>query len=231
MTRVRARGFRSTHSLSVFLVAVGGYMIACTSSPGHLFAAPFAILGSIGVVGQVVNVHKTLKNWGVDPLVFRAGKDKAPLSVIGEVTTEGISAVQNIVDNTHRAFKRHVIESRPVLSDSIEHIATGDIWLGHDAFHQGLIDRVITSDEYLAERIAKGVRALKLVRLNASKYPFFRPTVAGGLTTTRPALRQILLSHMQRLLDQWSSRLQDVLQSNRAHFETTDRDTDGAMFR
>jgi hypothetical protein len=177
----------------------------------------------------VVNVHKTLKNWGVDPLVFRAGKDKAPLSVIGEVTTEGISAVQNIVDNTHRAFKRHVVESRPVLADSIEHIATGDIWLGYDAFHQGLIDRVITSDEYLAERIGEGVRALKLVRMNASRYPFFRPTVAGGLTAARPVWHQIVLCPMQRLLELWSNRLYDVLQSSGARVETTGSDSEEAV--
>lgn len=151
-------------------------MIACAASPGQLFAAPFAILGSIGVVSQIVNIHRTLQGFGVEPLVFRAGKDKAPLSTIGEVTEAGMTAVQNIVDNTQRAFKRHVVDSRPVLRDVIDHLATGDVWLGYDALNQGLIDRIVTSDEYIGQRLQDGARVLKLSRLVASKYPFLPPT-------------------------------------------------------
>jgi hypothetical protein len=66
-------------------------MIACTSSPGRLFAAPFAIVGSISVVGERINIQQ---GWGVKPMVFRGGKDKAPLTLFGEVTKEGIEKVQ-----------------------------------------------------------------------------------------------------------------------------------------
>lgn len=189
-------------------------MIACTASPGQLYAAPFSILGSIGVVGQVVNVHKTLKNWGVDPLIFRAGKDKAPISAIGEVTAEGVLAVQNIVDNTHRAFKRHVIESRPVLEESIENVATGDIWLGYDAFHQKLIDRIITSDEYIFERISDGARVLKLVKMIPARYPFFRPTVSRGIGSRMTSSCARALMHIQYILDRFSDLIGSFLRSD-----------------
>lgn len=89
-------------------------MIACTSSPGKLFAAPFAVLGSIGVVGQTINVQKTLEGWGVQPLVFRGGRDKAPVGLVGDVTEEGLAVVQDMIDVTHKAFKRHVVEARPI---------------------------------------------------------------------------------------------------------------------
>ena len=72
-------------------------MMACMSSPGRLYAAPFAIVGSIGVIGQTINIHKSLQNWGVQPLVFRGGKDKAPVGLVGEVTKEGMAKVQDMV--------------------------------------------------------------------------------------------------------------------------------------
>ncbi|EEC48617.1 predicted protein, partial [Phaeodactylum tricornutum CCAP 1055/1] len=80
------------------VAASGGYMIACTASPGRLFAAPFAVVGSIGVIGQTFNIHKTLEGWGVRPLVFRGGRDKAPVGLVGEVTEEGLAKVQDMVD-------------------------------------------------------------------------------------------------------------------------------------
>jgi len=122
-------------------------MIACTSSPGRLFAAPFAVVGSIGVIGQSVNIHKTLQGWGIEPLVFRGGRDKAPVGLIGEITKEGVAKVQDMVDKTHTAFKRHVVDARPILKSRIDDIATGDVWLGYDALDVGLVDRLVTSDE------------------------------------------------------------------------------------
>jgi serine protease SohB len=154
-------------------------MIACTSSPGKLYAAPFAVLGSIGVVGQTVNIQKTLESWGVRPLVFRGGRDKAPIGIIGEVTKDGMAKVQGMIDDTHRAFKRHVATARPVIADRIEELATGDVWVGYDAIEVGLVDRLISSDEYIGERMAEGARVLKLVQVMRPRYPFQSPTTAG----------------------------------------------------
>lgn len=118
--------------------------MACTSSPGRLFAAPFSILGSIGVVGQTLNFYETLQKYGVEPLTFRSGKAKAPLTATGEITREGMAFVQSMLDDVHRAFQRHVAEARPVLAGRMEQIATGETWLGYDALEKGLIDRIIT---------------------------------------------------------------------------------------
>jgi hypothetical protein len=89
------------------VAASGGYMIACTSSPGQLFAAPFSVVGSIGVIGQTVNIHKVLEGWGVTPLVFRGGKDKAPVGLIGEVTSDGKEKVQQMVGASEGGFGDH----------------------------------------------------------------------------------------------------------------------------
>ena len=117
-------------------------MMACTASPGQLLAAPFSVVGSIGVIGQTLNVDKVLRGWGVQTLVFRAGKDKAPVGLIGEVTRDGKGKIQEMVEKTHRGFKRHVVDSRPILSKRIEKIGNGDVWMGYDALEIGLIDRI-----------------------------------------------------------------------------------------
>jgi ClpP class serine protease len=163
LLRLRSAGILLTVCVDK-VAASGGYMVACTSSPGRLYAAPFAVVGSIGVIGQTVNIHKVLEGWGVTPLVFRGGKDKAPVGLIGEITPDGMGKIQQMVDATHKAFRHHVATCRPVLAESIEDIGTGDTWLGYDALEHKLIDRIMTSDEYIGERISEGARVLRMIQ-------------------------------------------------------------------
>ena len=161
--------------------ASGGYMMACMASPGSLYAAPFAVVGSIGVIGQTINIHNALQNWGVEPLVFRGGKDKAPVGLVGEVTKQGLKKVQDMVDKTHFAFKRHVILGRPHMAKSIDKIATGDVWLALDALENGLVDGIITSDEYIRGKILKGEKVLKLIRCQRPRFVFGPSHLPGVL--------------------------------------------------
>lgn len=163
------------------VAASGGYMIACMSSPDSLFAAPFAIVGSIGVIGQTINIHKSLENWGVQPLVFRGGKDKAPVGLVGEVTKEGLAKVQDMVDKTHSAFKRHVANARPQMAETIDQIATGDVWLASDAVEIGMVDGILTSDEYIRGKIVNGGRVLKLVKCQRPRFGFGPHPQFGGV--------------------------------------------------
>jgi len=190
------------------VAASGGYMIGCCSSPGRLFAAPFAVLGSIGVYSETVNVNRLLEGWGVRSLTFRGGRDKAPMSLIGEITKDGIRKTQNMVDDTHAAFKRHVVESRPIMADKIEDVATGEVWLGYNALKQGLIDRIITSDEYIGERIRGGARVLKLCKLVRHGL-FSRPSASSSSSFTTAAKNK-LTDHLSliSLLEDFQSILQ-----------------------
>jgi signal peptide peptidase SppA len=216
--RLRRSGMKVTICVDK-VAASGGYMIASCASPGCLLAAPFAIVGSIGVIGQSLNVHKALKGWGVEPLVFRGGRDKAPVGLIGEVTREGMQKVQAIVDNTHLAFKKHVAEARPVLADRIEELATGDIWLGYDAVDLGLVDRLVTSDEYLEERLVGGARVLKLTKLVKPRYPFGRPTTTtqemqcreGPLSSVSHRIAQAVAGECQQFLHRLSDLVLDTV--------------------
>ena len=148
------------------VAASGGYMMACQATPGHLYAAPFAMLGSIGVIMETVNVNEVLRKYGVKPLVIKAGKSKAPLKSLGEVTDEELQMVQDDANVIHEAFKKWVTESRPNVVASkewIDKVCTGSVFLGNEARELGLVDRVLTSDEYVAERIAAGDRVLRLI--------------------------------------------------------------------
>jgi ClpP class serine protease len=69
-----------------------------------------------------------------------------------------------MIDDTHKAFKNHVVTARPILEDSIDKIGTGDVWLGSDAVNLDLVDRITTSDEYICQKVVDGARVLKMVK-------------------------------------------------------------------
>ncbi|GAA0571116.1 protease SohB [Halomonas salifodinae] len=130
------------------VAASGGYLMACCAQ--HIQAAPFAVLGSIGVVAQVPNVHRLLKRHDVDVEVLTAGRYKRTLTVLGENSEEGREKFVEDLEHTHELFKGFVAERRPALD--IEAVATGEIWYGRDALEKGLIDELGTSEAYLLHR-------------------------------------------------------------------------------
>lgn len=174
-------------------------MIACTASPGRLYAAPFAIVGSIGVIGQTINIQKTLDKFGIRSYIFKGGEYKAPIGLLGDVTKDNIKHIQSMIDTTHEAFQHHVIKHRPILTDTIHIIGNGNIWLGYYAIDYQLIDRIITSDEYMYERIYNDhTNIYNLVSMTKSKYPFLKPNVyASSSSSTSNIIKQspLLYNH------------------------------------
>jgi len=130
------------------VAASGGYMMACTAT--RLLAAPFAILGSIGVVAEVPNVHRLLKKHEVDYDVLTAGDYKRTLTVFGENTPEGKQKFLDDLEQTHQLFKAYVKRCRPQLD--IDKVAKGDIWYGEQALALQLVDTLQTSEAYLLAR-------------------------------------------------------------------------------
>ena len=110
-------------------------------------AAPFAILGSIGVVAQVPNFHRLLERFDIDFETLTAGKYKRTLTLFGENTEEGRAKFMEDITRIHDQFKAHVARHRPKLD--IERVSTGEIWSGDDALALSLADELATSDEYL----------------------------------------------------------------------------------
>ena len=131
------------------VAASGGYMMACVAD--KILAAPFAIIGSIGVVAQMPNFNKVLKKHDVEFELLTAGEHKRTLTMFGENTEKGREKFIEELEDTHQLFKDYVSTRRPQVD--IEKIATGEIWFGSRAKDMALIDDIQTSDEYLVSRI------------------------------------------------------------------------------
>ena len=115
---------------------------------GHKsIAAPFAIIGSIGVLAQITNLNRLLKKHDVDFEQLYAGEFKRTLTLFGENTEKGRSKMQEELEETHTLFKNFVKSQRPMLD--IDSVATGEHWLGTRALELGLVDELKTSDDYL----------------------------------------------------------------------------------
>ena len=127
------------------VAASGGYMMACVAD--KIIAAPFAILGSIGVVAQLPNFHRLLKKNDIDYEMFTAGEYKRTVTMFGENTHKGREKFVEDLEDTHVLFKEFVSEHRPQVN--IAEVATGEIWFGRRAEAVNLIDSLQTSDEYL----------------------------------------------------------------------------------
>lgn len=127
------------------VAASGGYMMACIAD--KIVSAPFAIVGSIGVVAQLPNFSRLLKKHDVDFEMFTAGKYKRTVTMFGHNSAKAKEKFSEDLEETHVLFKNHVSHFRPSLN--IEEIATGDTWYGQDALVNKLVDQLGTSDDYL----------------------------------------------------------------------------------
>lgn len=127
------------------VAASGGYMMACVGN--KIVSAPFAIIGSIGVVAQIPNFNRFLKNKDIDIELHTAGQYKRTLTLLGENTEEGRQKFREDLNETHLLFKNFVHEMRPQLD--IDEVATGEHWYGQQAKAKGLVDEIGTSDDLL----------------------------------------------------------------------------------
>ncbi len=130
------------------VAASGGYMMACVAN--KIVAAPFAILGSIGVVAQLPNFHRLLKKNDIDFEMFTAGEFKRTVTMFGENTVKGREKFVEDLEDTHVLFKEFVNEHRPQVD--ITAVATGEVWFGRRAKDVNLVDLLQTSDEYLLDQ-------------------------------------------------------------------------------
>jgi serine protease SohB len=132
------------------VAASGGYMMACVAN--KIYAAPFAIVGSIGVVAQLPNFNRLLKKHEIDYEQHTAGDFKRTLTVFGENTQEGRDKFQQELEETHELFKTFVGQYRPEMD--IAKVATGEHWYGQQAIALGLVDEISTSDDVVLKLVA-----------------------------------------------------------------------------
>ncbi|MFQ5470253.1 MAG: protease SohB [Gammaproteobacteria bacterium] len=146
LQRIRKRKIPLTIAVDK-VAASGGYMMACVAD--RIIAAPFAIIGSIGVIAQLPNFNRLLKKHDIEYEQIKAGEYKRTLTVFGENTDDDREKMQADIDDTHRLFKDFITQNRPDLD--IANVATGEHWYGSQALELKLVDDIQTSDDYLME--------------------------------------------------------------------------------
>ncbi|WP_235528426.1 protease SohB [Candidatus Berkiella aquae] len=148
LQRLRARNIMLTAAIDK-VAASGGYLMACVAN--KILSAPFAIVGSIGVVGQLPNFNRLLEKHNIDIEQHTAGEYKRTLTMLGKNTDKGRQKFQEELEETHRLFKSYIEQHRPIVP--IQEVATGEHWYGTDALNLRLVDEIQTSDDYILAKI------------------------------------------------------------------------------
>ena len=148
LQRLRDRGLHLTVAIDK-VAASGGYMMACVAQ--HIIAAPFAIVGSIGVVAQLPNFHRLLQKHDIDYEQHTAGQYKRTLTLFGENDEAGRQKFREELESVHQQFRSFVSRHRPRIQ--LDKVATGEHWLANEALHLDLVDELRTSDDYLLDSV------------------------------------------------------------------------------
>ncbi len=151
LQRIRQKNIPLTVAVDK-VAASGGYMMASVAN--KIISAPFAIIGSIGVIVQIPNFHRLLKEHHIDFEQLTAGNFKRTLTMFGQNTEEGREKLREEIEDIHRLFKDMIAQHRPALD--IEKVSTGEHWLGTQALELKLVDEIKTSDDYLIEKCNDG---------------------------------------------------------------------------
>ena len=179
LLRLRDRRVKLTVAVDK-VAASGGYLMACVAD--RIVAAPFAILGSIGVIAQLPNFNRLLKKHDIDYEQFMAGEFKRTVTLFGENTDKGRHKFQEEIEITHTLFKDFVKSHRPQLD--MDQVATGEYWYGTRALERRLADELRTSDDYLLDASASA-------DLYEVTYTGKKPWLARLLTHANEALTRI----------------------------------------
>jgi serine protease SohB len=168
--------------------ASGGYLMACVAH--KIIAAPFAIVGSIGVIGQVPNVHRFLKQHLIDVEEHTAGEYKRSLSIVGENSPEKISKFKQELEDTHILFQKFVKDYRPQVAQEV--LLTGEhFYATMNLEKHGLVDKIMTSDEYiLSSSTHKNILYLKVTP---------KATLIGKLTQLTQTMIYKVIESIQSL--------------------------------
>lgn len=176
LRRIRDAGVKLTVAVDK-VAASGGYLMACVAD--RILAAPFAVLGSIGVVGQLPNFNRLLKKHEIDFELHTAGEHKRTLTLFGENTEAGREKFRETLEDAHALFKAFIQQNRPAVD--LAQVATGDHWFGTRALALKLVDDLKTSDDYLLERS----RTCDLYELRYKRHRGFMERVAASFAGAR----------------------------------------------
>ncbi len=186
LTRLKQKKIPLTISVDK-VAASGGYLMACVAD--RILAAPFAIVGSIGVISQVPNFNRLLKKHNIDYEEITAGEYKRTLSIFGEITEKGRRKFIEQIEETHALFKDFIRENRAQID--IDKVATGEYWYGKRALDLKLVDELLAIDDYLFA----ASEACEIYEVTYKSKESLREKIAAGL---EESLGRILFSLWER---------------------------------
>ena len=146
LKRIKDQEIKLTVSVDK-VAASGGYLMACVAD--KIIAAPFAVVGSVGVLAQIPNFHRALEKHNIDYQEFTAGEYKRTVGMFSEPTEKGKAKFMEELEDVHNLFKEFVQLNRPEVN--VDEISTGEHWYGTRALDLKLVDELRTSDDYLLE--------------------------------------------------------------------------------
>ncbi|MBI2384050.1 MAG: protease SohB [Gammaproteobacteria bacterium] len=182
LARIREKKIKLTVAVDK-VAASGGYLMACVAD--RILAAPFAIVGSIGVIAQLPNFNRLLKKHDVDFELHTAGEYKRTLTLFGENTEAARKKFREELEDTHALFKSFVADNRPQVP--IEQVATGEHWFGTRALAHKLVDELKTSDDYLLERAGDA----DIHEVHFKRHRPLSERLAGGLASLQTRWRAL----------------------------------------
>lgn len=157
LARIRHKGLKLVIAVDQ-VAASGGYLMA---SVGHeIIASPFAVIGSIGVIAQVPNFYRLLKDKGIDFEQITAGNYKRTVTMFGENSEEDRAKLKEQLETIHGQFKHFIKEYRPQID--LEAVATGEYWLAKHALELGLIDKLQVSEDYILSAYQQGYQLYEM---------------------------------------------------------------------
>ena len=160
LDRIKSAGIPLTVAVDK-VAASGGYMMACIAD--KLVSAPFAVVGSIGVIAQLPNFNKLLEKHDIEFEQLTAGEYKRTLTMFGKNTDKARDKFREELEETHVLFKNFIRDHRPDLD--LDKVATGEHWFGTQAKELGLVDEIRTSDDIVVEACKdKAVLSIRYVQ-------------------------------------------------------------------
>ena len=186
LDRLKAAGVKLTVAVDK-VAASGGYMMACVAD--KIISAPFAVVGSIGVIAQLPNFNKVLKKNDIEFEQVTAGEFKRTLTMFGENTDKAREKFQSEIEETHGLFKDFIAVHRPELD--LEKVATGEHWFGQQAKELGLVDEIGTSDDF----IVRACKEREVLGIHFAKHKKLSEKLAG---VTGDAADNLLLKWISR---------------------------------
>lgn len=201
LARIKEAGLTLTVCVDK-IAASGGYMMACVAD--KILAAPFAVVGSIGVVAQIPNFHELLEKHDINVDVFTAGKYKRTVTIFGKNDAEDKQKFQEELEQTHVLFQDFINTYRSKLD--LDKVATGEHWYGSDALNLNLVDKLETSDSYLLNVM----KTQQVYALHSRQKPTLAEKI-GLANTVEATVKTLVATAVSTALHTASDKLPEIM--------------------